>query len=98
MLLNDNKLIILRAHSEFFGVVELDVPVAFGEKAGEVVESVTAAFSERTVFHDRSLVDHIGAGTVDGDRVERGKHSDVGHDGSIIFGVAVAVRRDIHRK
>ena len=42
--------------------------------------------------------DGIGAGLVDGDRVEAREHADVVDDRRIVFGMAVAVGTDVHGK
>ena len=42
--------------------------------------------------------DGVGAGLVDGDRVEAREHADVVDDGRVVFGVAVAVGADVHGK
>ena len=38
----------------------------------------------------------IDAGLVEGQRIRGSEHSDIGEDGRVIFGVAVAGRRDVH--
>ena len=63
-----------------------------------VVLHLGRAIGELGVGQRLGCHDGIGAGLVDGDRVEAREHADVVDDRRVVFGMAIAVGADIHGK
>ena len=63
-----------------------------------VVLHLGRAIGELGVGQRFGCHDGIGAGLVDGDRVEAREHADVVDDRRIVFGMAIAVGADVHGK
>ena len=63
-----------------------------------VVLHLGRAIGELGVGQRLGRHDGVGAGLIDGDRVEAREHADVVDDRRIVFGMAIAVGADIHSK
>ena len=63
-----------------------------------VVLHLGRAIGELGVGQRLGCHDGIGAGLVDGDRVEAREHADIVDDRRVVFGMAIAVGADIHGK
>ena len=79
-------------------MVKLKLPVCFGRNILEVVVVMIAMFRKDAVCKRFLAVHRIRTRLIQSNRVERSEHSDIRDNRSIIFRVAVAVRRDIHHK
>ena len=55
-------------------------------------------FTQQAVFHRLGSQHGVGAGAVQGHRVEAGKHADVRHDGGVVLPVTVAEGGNIHHQ
>ena len=79
------------AQAYLFGVLQAALPVGGGARIGEVVVVLLGHLGQMAVRHDGLLVDCVHAGLVQRHRVKAGEHAHIGHDGHVVFGVAVAV-------
>ena len=75
-------------------------PVSLRENG---VEMVVVMFffrhlSQKTVLDLRLCIDRVSAGHIQGYRVKGSEHTDVWHNGRVIFRMAVAVRGHIDHK
>ena len=95
VLFDFNQFIFTAAHAHFDSVFQTTFPVGVGMGIGEVVVVAMFFFRQNTAFDDRLTVDRIGTCLVECYRVKRGKHTNVRNDWNIVFGMAVAVRRNV---
>ena len=69
-------------------------PICFRMNSLEVVAIVGKAI-QCTARQYRLCIDCIGAGLIQGDGIQRGKHAYIGNDRCIVFVVAIAMGRDV---
>ena len=95
VLFDFNQFIFTAAHAHFDSVFQTTFPVGVGMGIGEVVVVAMFFFRQNAAFDDRLTVDRIGTCLVECYRVKRGKHTNIRNDWNIVFGMAVAVRRNV---
>ena len=72
-------------------MLDLCPPAGVGEGGGEIVQVGAVGGGQLGAGVGNLGVDGIGAGQVQGHRVEGGEHTHIGNDGNVVFRVAVAV-------
>ena len=77
-------------------MLDARAPVGRRRRIGKVVAVDMRHMTELGIFDRRHRVDRIGAGNIERDRVKRRKHTDIGNDGRVIFGMTVAVGRNVN--
>lgn len=90
IFLNFDQLIFARAEANLLAVLRLVLPVRHGMDGMEQV--IGGDILEGRVRIARHAAAHFGAGLVQRDGVERGKHADIRDDRHVVLWVAVAVR------
>lgn len=108
MLFDLDELVLARAQADLLGMRDARAPVGVGMCDAEGILGLLALQTLVIMLHLGRAVgklgvrqrlgrqDGVGAGLVDGDRVEAREHADVVDDGRVVFGVAIAVGADVH--
>ena len=89
------QLIFPPAEAHFFSVIELYFPVYLRIEAAELVTARFMATLHGRIGHAAGLIDQVGTGLVDGDRVSRGENADIGDDRCIGVPVTITGRRNL---
>ena len=79
-------------------MVKLDFPVGFRSGTCEVVAAAAMPVCDLAVAAWLLSVDGIGTSLIQSYGIERGKNTNIRNDGGIVFGVAIAVRGNIHHQ
>ena len=80
------------------GTDEVDLPVCFGEDGCKMIHALFFLFIQHASFDHGSGIDRIGASLIQCHGVGRSKHPDIGNDRHIIFGMAIAIGRNINHE
>ena len=100
--LHRDELVVPRAESDFLSVRECFFPIhmriAIEEDVVMLFEFlIREVRTKLAVRNRRRLLTRIGRRLIAGHGVSRDEHADVRQNRRIVFGVAVAVRRNVHR-
>ena len=93
-----NQIISAVTHANFFCVPDLPESIRLGMDTFELVLSLVMMGSQEGILKSVLLVDQIKTCCINGNRIERGKDSDVRNNRGITEREAVAVRSDTDEK